>query len=197
MNIVTVEFTGTPEAGKTDCIQAVKNTLMEAGYTVDYIQESAELVPKEIPKGNFDGHLWMRLHSLENILVERHNECDVLLIDRGIIDGIFYTYLFLSNNPKNEKECDSLIRFLSELTFYNPDFLFVFTCEAEVSIQRRGGEGRLVTLDYIQKYNKMLSNFIPTISVPYKVIDTSKLSKEEVCNLVTKEIKNLLKKEVS
>lgn len=197
MNTVTVEFTGTPEAGKTNCIQTIKNTLMEAGYTVDYIQESAELVPKEIPKGDFDGHLWMRLHSLENILVERHNECDVLLIDRGILDGIFYTYLALSNNPKKEKECSSLIRFLSELTFYNPDFLFVFTCEAEVSIIRRGGEGRLVTLDYIQKYNKMLSSFIPTISIPCKVIDTSHLSKEELCNLVTKEIKNLLSKEVS
>lgn len=102
MKTITVEFTGTPESGKTTCIKRLIEHFEKLGYKVGFIQESAEIVPKNIPKGHFDGHLWMRLHSLENILEKKHSECDILLIDRGVIDGIFYTYLYLSRNPEAE-----------------------------------------------------------------------------------------------
>lgn len=194
MNTIIVEFTGTPEAGKTTCIKNMINHFNQKGYSVDYIQESAEIVSQNIPKGSFNSHLWMRLHSLEMILSQRHNQSDILLVDRGIIDGIFYTYLFLARNPKEEKNCSALIQFLNQLDFLLPNFLFVFTANPDVSINRRGGEGRLVTHDYIKTYNRMLTSFIPNIPVPYKVIDSSYLSKDEVSTIVTQEITNLLSK---
>lgn len=197
MKTLTVEFTGTPESGKTTCIKNTIQHFEKLGYKVDFIQESAEIVPSEIPKGCFDGHLWMRLHSLENILTKKHSECDILLVDRGIIDGIFYTYLFLSRNPENEKECSALIQFLNQLNFLLPDFLLVFTSDPEVSINRRGGEGRLVTLEYIKKYNQLLSSFLPQIRVPYKLVDSSNLTQDEVFTIVEKELQNLLKDNVS
>lgn len=197
MKTLTVEFTGTPEAGKTTCINKIIEHFEKSGYKVGFVQESAEITPKNFSKGCFDQHLWMRLHSLENILVEKHSECDILLIDRGVIDGIFYTYLFLSRNPEDEEKCSALIQFLHRLDFLLPNFLLVFTSDPEVSIKRRGGEGRLVTIDYIKKYNQLLSSFLPEINVPYTLIDSSNLTEDEVFTIVLKEIQNLIKSNLS
>lgn len=54
-----VEFSGTPEAGKTTAIRVVANMLEEVGCTTLILNESAEKLPKEIPKGIFDANLWM------------------------------------------------------------------------------------------------------------------------------------------
>ena len=40
-----VEFTGTPEAGKTTTIKNVANKLTNMGYRVSILQESAEKLP--------------------------------------------------------------------------------------------------------------------------------------------------------
>lgn len=45
-----VEFSGTPEAGKTTAIRVVANMLEEVGCTTLILNESAEKLPKEIPK---------------------------------------------------------------------------------------------------------------------------------------------------
>ena len=52
-----VEFSGTPEAGKTTSILTVSKMLENAGYTTEILRESAESLPDEIPKGTFPkGH---------------------------------------------------------------------------------------------------------------------------------------------
>lgn len=197
MNTLTVEFTGTPEAGKTTCIKKLKNIFESGGYTVDYIQESAEIVPSCFSKGSFDSHMWMRLHSIEMLLSERNTFPDILLVDRGLIDGIFYTYQFLSRNPNEEVYCSSLIQFLSQLDFLRPDFLFVFTVDPAVSIHRRGGEGRLVTFDYVTSYNQLLTSFLPSIPSPYQVVDSTLYSMDEIAKITYDKITSLLKNNLS
>ena len=46
-----VEFSGTPEAGKTSTISAVADILRNANYKVITLRESAESLPCEIAKG--------------------------------------------------------------------------------------------------------------------------------------------------
>ena len=60
MRPIMVEFTGTPEAGKTTVIERLQKQLEEQGFKVTVIQESAELVPPEFPKGSWDANVWMR-----------------------------------------------------------------------------------------------------------------------------------------
>lgn len=56
MNIrpLLIEFTGTPEAGKTTTLRMLQDSLIAEGLKVEIIRESAEIVPAEIPKGDFD-----------------------------------------------------------------------------------------------------------------------------------------------
>lgn len=64
-----VEFTGTPEAGKTTAVRSDANKLQSLGYKVSVLQESAEnLTSQEIPKGTWDANLWMHYQTQSGLI---------------------------------------------------------------------------------------------------------------------------------
>lgn len=78
-----VEFTGTPEAGKTTVIGNISNKLLNLGYSVLVLKESAEKLPDEIPKGTWDANLWMHYQTQSGVLKAMYSKADIVLIDRG------------------------------------------------------------------------------------------------------------------
>lgn len=98
-----VEFTGTPEAGKTTVIGNIYNKLTALGYSVFMLKESAEKLPSQIPKGTWDANLWMHYQTLSGILSAKYVDTDIVLIDRGLIDSNFYGKKFLWNHVCTEK----------------------------------------------------------------------------------------------
>ena len=72
-----VEFSGTPEAGKTTAINAVVNMLERDGYKTIILEESAGKLPVEIPKGIFDANLWMHYITQAGILKACYTTADV------------------------------------------------------------------------------------------------------------------------
>ena len=187
-----VEFTGTTEAGKTTCILEVKRKLEAKKLKVSYVCESAELVPEDIyPKGSFEAHLFLRLTTVISIIEESlKDDCDILLIDRGIVDGIFFTHKYIQDYPKWTKECEGLISMLESFNFLLPDISLIFSCSPNEVIKRRGGEGRLVTRKFIENYNKLLeeTTFSPYV-IRYKM-DTTSSTPDEVASKATIIIKS-------
>ena len=104
-----VEFTGTPESGKTTTIKNLSNKLISNGYEVTVLQESAERLPTEIPKGTWNANLWMHFQTTAEILRASYIKADIILIDRGLLDSNFYgknscgKVLLLKSNMKNSK----------------------------------------------------------------------------------------------
>lgn len=189
-----VEFTGSPEAGKTTCINTLLQRFSDCGLKVKYIQESAEIIScSSIPKKSFDAHISMRLLSIINILKAKYENYDLVLIDRGLIDGIFYTIKFLADNTDNYDECSRLINLLDCLkSSISPDLLVIFKVSPEISIKRKGHEGTIVNLSFCKEYNRLLDSFLTSLESPYTVVDTSNLSKEEVSNIVFNKITDKL-----
>lgn len=185
-----VEFTGSPEAGKTTCIKSILARFDE-NLKVGYIVESAEIVDKNIPKGSFYSHLSMRLTTINKIIEAKYSDCDIVLIDRGIIDGIFFTIKFLTENPSDYSNCAQLISLLNSLKDILPNFLLIFKTSPEIAIQRKGHEGSIVTLKFVEEYNRLLDSFEKEIKVPHFVVDTSYMLKKEkeekVYNLIINE----------
>ena len=58
------------------------------------LEESAEKLPNEIPKGTFDANLWMHFVTQAGIFKATYSQAEVVLIDRGIIDSKFYAWKF-------------------------------------------------------------------------------------------------------
>lgn len=178
-----VEILGTPEAGKTTAIKKVNSSLTEKGYKVQYIQESAEIVPKQFEKGSGEANLWMGLNAAKNILAAKFEKCDIVLIDRGIIDFLFWATIHCKNGKITESQF-----YLSDELFKSfdvmPHLLIALTVAPYKAIERRGGEGRIVTKTFIEQYNRDFANFYNNIIIKAVKVDTTEMTPEEVQHFI-------------
>lgn len=186
-----VEFSGTPEAGKTTTIKTVANMLKAKGYKVGVLQESAENLPKEITKGSWDANLWMHYHTQAGILKALYLDRDIVLIDRGLIDSKFYGVKFLTEGLIGKEQYDIFCKqFLKELY---PDLFIGLIVNADTSIQRRGGEGRLVNRDYVERYNKIFTKYYnEEVKLEKVLLNTTMLDVYEM----NKKVFNLIKQKL-
>ena len=177
-----VEFSGTPEEGKTTTINAVADMLRKNDYKTIILKESAESLPSEIPKGTFDANMWMHFITQSGLISALYSKADIVLIDRGIIDSEFYGQKFLNDGLCTKAKYDEFKKmFLQHL---KPNLFIALMVTPEESVKRRGGEGRLVNKEYIQNYNEAYLKFFETIIVNKHLIMTDNIELYEVCKTV-------------
>ena len=136
---IVIEFSGSPKAGKTSCINSLELFLKRNGFTVDIVQERASVCPvsdKQSPMFN----LWtacMSLAGLIGILENKKNHVDVLILDRGIFDALCW-FQWLVDNKKMEKEQKEITEkfLLMEELVKCIDIVFAFCASPKVSIER-------------------------------------------------------------
>ena len=182
-----VEFLGTPEAGKTTTIKLLRNSLVSLGYNVDIIRESAEIVPSYFGKGSLDAHFWMRLTTARSILEALQGNADIVLLDRGTLDTIFWDYLFFKEHRLDESTRKHVDDFFTDIGLF-PNLCIILHIPPELSIQRRGGEGRIVTKKFVEEFNDTLFEFASQIDQPQISIDTSSKPPDEIAQTLLKEI---------
>lgn len=185
-----VEFSGTPEAGKTTTIMKLADMLRNRNYKVMTLKESAESLPAEIPKGTFDANMWMHLITQAGVLKAINSDADIVLIDRGLIDSEFYGEKYLAEKGCTKKQYAEFKRmFLKSL---KPDLFIALMVTPEEAIKRRGGEGRLVNKKYIQTYNKLYLEFFGTVEVAKNMLITDKMTScemsHEILNIILKHL---------
>ena len=185
-----VEFSGTPEAGKTTAINAVVNMLERDGYKTIILEESAGKLPVEIPKGIFDANLWMHFITQAGVLKATYSQAEIVLIDRGIIDSKFYAWKFFHENEASVKEYEYFKKTcLSEV---NPDLLLGLIVSPSTALKRRGAEGKIVKEEYIKKYNKYFCDFFNDTTLRKSLIRTDELQISEMNELIYKIISDAL-----
>ena len=153
-----IEFTGTPEAGKTTQIHRVSDRLKDQGFSVQIVQESAEIMPKSFSKGSVEASRWMQLNATMKVLEATSSENDIILVDRGIIDAMFWQQIYYERGLLQEQEMSAFYMFVKSMKLI-PDLTFYFYIEPELAIRRRGGEGRITTREFVEKYNSMSREF--------------------------------------
>ena len=183
-----VEFSGTPEAGKTTTINTVANIMRNANYRVIVLRESAESLPDEIAKGTFQANMWMHFITQAGLLKAVHADADIALIDRGIVDSEFYGQKFLSEGGCSKDEYEEFER--TFLQCLKPDLFITLMVTPEEAIKRRGGEGRLVNREYVRKYNEAYLKYFRTVQYPKELINTEMKEPSEVSKQVSDIILN-------
>lgn len=185
-----VEFSGTPEAGKTTTIMKLADMLRDWNYKVMTLKESAESLPAEIPKGTFDANMWMHLITQAGVLKAIHSDADIVLIDRGVIDSEFYGEKYLAEKGCTKKQHAEFKR--TFLKYLKPDLFIALMVTPEEAIKRRGGEGRLVNKKYIQRYNKLYLEFFETVELAKNMLITDKMTScemsHEILNIILKHL---------
>ena len=136
---IVIEFSGSPKAGKTSCINSLELFLKRNGFTVKVIQERASVCPvtdKQSPMFN----IWtscMSLAGLIGTLEDKSNSVDVLILDRGIFDALCWFEWLESASKMEEKQKLITENFLlMEELVKSIDIVFAFCVEPEVSIER-------------------------------------------------------------
>lgn len=183
-----VEFSGTPEAGKTTTINTVANIMRNANYRVIVLRESAESLPDEIAKGTFQANMWMHFITQAGLLKAVHADADIALIDRGIVDSEFYGQKFLLEGGCSKDEYEEFER--TFLQCLKPDLFITLMVTPEEAIKRRGGEGRLVNREYVRKYNEAYLKYFRTVQYPKELINTEMKEPFEVSKQVSDIILN-------
>lgn len=183
-----VEFSGTPEAGKTTTINTVANIMRNANYRVIVLRESAESLPDEIAKGTFQANMWMHFITQAGLLKAVHADADIALIDRGIVDSEFYGQKFLLEGGCSKEEYEEFER--TFLQCLKPDLFITLMVTPEEAIKRRGGEGRLVNREYVRKYNEAYLEYFRTVQYPKELINTEMKEPSEVSKQVSDIILN-------
>lgn len=149
---IVIEFSGSPKAGKTSCINSLELFLKRNDFSVKVVQERASVCPvsdKQSPMFN----IWtacMSLSALIGTLENKNNSIDVLILDRGIFDAMcWFEWLVSTNRMESRQREITESFFLMDELIKSIDIVFAFCVEPEVSIER--------------EYTKLLTNKPGTI----------------------------------
>lgn len=194
---IVIEFSGSPKAGKTSCINSLELFLKRNGFSVSIVQERASICPvsdKQSPMFN----LWtscMSLAGLIGTLENKKAQVDVLILDRGIFDALCWFQWLVDNKKMEREQQEKAESFLLMEELVNCiDIVFAFSVSPSISIERE--YATLLTDKFGSIMNeKVLAEYLNAIEYTinsksdffHKIfkIDTSSKNQDEVGKEVT------------
>ena len=182
-----IEFSGLPNSGKTTLLRNIAKLCESNNISAIIVQETAELLPKNIPKGTIEQNLWITLETLEKSLeLSFMSDVDFVLLDRGFYNQLFWVNMYAEKDTEyGEFVLDFMDKFSRRYEVL-PDYLYIIDVDVEESIKRRMVTGEPVTFskqDFLREYKNRFEKFAKGIN-PKLYIDTTNLSKDEVANIV-------------
>lgn len=177
-----IEFSGTPDAGKTTLINSLYERMQSLGINVIRLGEAngAELPPKNL-RGSLGYNEWVGKSACDGIIEAFSQKPDLILADRGFVDFRFWNYFYQSIGKATAQEVKDL---QSKPQFQNkllvPDLFVAVTVSLEEAFRRHPALSR--KQDWVQEHNNLFEKFYDSYKGNKTKIDTSNLSKEELLN---------------
>lgn len=177
-----IEFSGTPDAGKTTLINSLYEKMQSLGINVIRLGEAngAELPPQNL-RGSLGYNEWVGKSACDGIIEAFSQKPDLILADRGFVDFRFWNYFYQSIGKATAQEVKDL---QSKPEFQNkllvPDLFVAVTVSLEEAFRRHPALSR--KQDWVQEHNNLFEKFYDSYNGNKTKIDTSNLSKEELLN---------------
>ena len=173
---IFIELMGTPKSGKTTLTNALKNVFKKNQIPVFVRRETAEYNPIH-DKNTEEYNIWMVMELIKNLSEDLSSyQGSIVVYDRGILDRIPWIDHSVQTGSISLKDSE-IIKKLYEtdlLRKYNP-LSYGFITSPELSIKRKGGEGRLVNKNSLMLFNQLFANqqqFIKSHSLDYSLFET-------------------------
>lgn len=187
---IIIEFSGTPDAGKTTLLHSLLDTFKESGYNTVLLGEAnGKTLPPHNLRGSLGYNEWVGQNACEGILTELQQNPDIILIDRGLLDFRFWNYFYEKTGKATPEEVKDL---QSKPIFNNmqlvPDLFVAVTVSVEEALRRNPSLSR--KLDWVQEHNNLFENFYDIYKGNKECLDTTSLSKKEVVSSAINIISN-------
>ena len=106
-----IEFAGTPKAGKSTTVEAIRHFFSRNGFRVYILEERAAVCP--IPmKGHLFFNTWCAASMLAELLANVETETDIIIVDRGLFDSLVWLILQEERGEVTEDEARTIESFL-------------------------------------------------------------------------------------
>ncbi len=205
---IVIEFCGSPKAGKSSCISSLELFLRRNGFRTRLLTERASVCPI-VDKYNPLFNIWTvssALAELVEILSHHPPLYDVVIMDRGIFDGLCW-FQFLRDKEKLDDENHASLEAFLLMNKLKAviDLIYIFTVSPEVSLEREYANLLTTKTGSIMKPS-ILSDFKESIlktTDKYKsvyqrieIYDTSIKNQNTVSYEVTKNILEILRENI-
>lgn len=106
-----IEFAGTPKAGKSTTVEAIRHFFSRNGFRVYILEERAAVCP--IPmKGHLFFNTWCAASMLAELLANVETETDIIIVDRGLFDSLVWLRLQEKRGEVTDDEARTIESFL-------------------------------------------------------------------------------------
>lgn len=154
---IFVELLGTPKSGKTTLLKNLRGLFNNNELEIFTRRETAEYNPVEKESKQYD--LWMVLELFRNLSEDISNKQGrIVVYDRGIIDRLTWLENAVESGEISREDLSrisGLYNLESIRKEYKPITLGFLT-SPELTVKRKGSEGRYVNLRTLGAYNKIL-----------------------------------------
>lgn len=184
---IVIEFAGVPKAGKTTTLNHVQAFLRRCGFRVEVVIERASVCPIR-DKKHFNFNVWTACTTLAQVLDKtqippRPDDPDILILDRGIFDSIWWLALMEQLFRIRKEERTLIERFLliddwrKRLTG-----VIVMTTEPKDALKREkgylpvvGAQGSIMNPEVLQKTRDLVEETMTRLKGSFNLfsIDTS------------------------
>jgi predicted NUDIX family phosphoesterase len=201
---LVIEFCGAPKSGKSSCISSLELFLRRNGFKTRVLTERASVCPvknKFSPLFNF-WTVCSALVELVEILSNHSKDNEIIILDRGIFDGLCWFNFLKDRGNLSEENFYSFENFLTMNKLKSViDLVYIFTAEPSVSLEREYANlltektGSIMKPVVLEEFKQSIVSSAQKYSKIYRRIemfDTSSKDQNQVSFEVTTNILNIL-----
>ncbi|HJV32896.1 MAG TPA: hypothetical protein VJ694_02610 [Patescibacteria group bacterium] len=131
-----VELFGTPKSGKSTMAEAIEHTLKRSDWIVTARPEGATVVDRikrDTPHYNFE----TCRYALSEIAQRMDSEFDLVVLDRGLMDGMIWTGYWLAKGKLSKPDHDAALAFYGmDVMREQFDLHVCLVCDPKVAMER-------------------------------------------------------------
>jgi predicted NUDIX family phosphoesterase/thymidylate kinase len=157
---LVIEFSGTPKAGKTTCVDAISKFFRRHRIPTYKVTERASVCPIS-DKTNFFFNIWTGNSSLNQMIAVLEQRVKIIVLDRGLFDTLVWMELHrtIGSLPS---DMFSKIEAYFLMWANSVDIVVALSVDPDVSLQREFKDqitdiqGSIMNLELLSSYNERL-----------------------------------------
>lgn len=201
---VIIEFTGSPDSGKTTVIDALDPFFRRLGFQVKRPQEGAEVI-RHVPRSDHEYNIRTGIYQLGQVIDASYDrQIDLFILDRGLYDVSCWMEYWVQKGQLSRSKANAYRSFFSDPKWLSKiDICFFVICDPQEALRRNekaipldefGETTNPESIRSLVEITKKTYEYWKTQGAPVVLVDTTNRSPKEVASEILNETLKVLEK---